>query len=123
MHYQIEKVFTMYEHRRKPLLPKRKFYLRIVKHFIGAASVVIFSLLVGVLGYHFTENLSIIDSFLNASMILGGMGPVNELHSEAGKLFASVYALFSGIIFLVVVGVLFVPFFHRFLHKFHIDSD
>jgi hypothetical protein len=118
-----KKGFIMYEHKKKPLLSKSKFYLRIFKHFLGALTVVLVSLLIGIAGYHYTENLSLLDSLLNASMILGGMGPIAELHTAAGKLFASVYALFSGIVFLVVVGVLFVPFFHRFLHKFHIGTD
>ncbi len=69
------------------------------------------------------ENLSWIDSLLNASMILGGMGPVNEIHSNTGKIFASFYALFSGIIFLIIVGLIFAPIYHRFLHKFHIGGN
>ena len=75
------------------------------------------------LGYHALENLSWIDSFLNASMILGGMGPVNELKTEAGKLFAGLYALFSGIVFLVIAGIIFAPLVHRLLHRFHFEAD
>lgn len=75
----------------------------------------------GVLGYHNFEGLSWIDSLLNASMILGGMGLVTTLQNTAGKLFASLYALFSGTIFLVTVGILISPIFHRFLHKFHLE--
>jgi len=112
----------MYEHLSKPLLPKKKFYSRIFLHFLGAFSLILFSLLIGIFGYHFTEKLSWIDSLLNASMILGGMGPVNEIHSDAGKIFASFYSLFSGIIFLAAVGLFFVPIYHRFLHKFHLSS-
>jgi hypothetical protein len=78
------------------------------------------SLLMGILGYHFSEGLSWIDSLLNASMILSGMGPVNEINTNAGKIFASLYSLFSGIIFLASVGIFFVPIYHRFLHKFHL---
>jgi hypothetical protein len=80
------------------------------------------SLGLGVLGYRFLEGLSWIDALLNAAMILGGMGPVNELHSTAGKLFASFYALYSGVVFLVVAGVLFAPVVHRFLHYFHLET-
>ncbi|OGU71245.1 MAG: hypothetical protein A2V93_12770 [Ignavibacteria bacterium RBG_16_34_14] len=112
----------MYEHFSKPLLPKNKFYSRIFFHFLGAFSLVLISLLIGIFGYHFSENLSWIDSLLNASMILGGMGPVNEMYSVTGKIFASFYSLFSGIIFLAIVGVLFAPLYHRFLHKFHLDN-
>lgn len=76
----------------------------------------------GVFGYHFFEDIGWIDSLLNASMILGGMGPVTELKTDAGKIFASFYALFSGIVFLVTVGIIFAPIVHRFLHKLHIDK-
>ncbi len=89
---------------------------------IGLALLAI-SLIIGMLGYHFLENLSWLDSLLNASMILGGMGPVNELKTEAGKLFASFYALYSGIILLASVGILITPIFHRFLHHFHLAED
>jgi hypothetical protein len=75
------------------------------------------------MGYHFLEGFSWIDSLLNASMILGGMGPVNPLQTNNGKLFASAYALFSGMIFLVIIGVLFAPLFHRFLHHFHLEAE
>jgi len=111
----------MYEHLSKPLLPKRKFYSRVFLHFLSGFSLILFSLLMGILGYHFSEGLSWIDSLLNASMILSGMGPVNEIHTNAGKIFASLYSLFSGIIFLASVGIFFVPIYHRFLHKFHLS--
>jgi len=111
----------MYEHISQPLLPKRKFYRRVARHGMMAVWIILLSLLVGVAGYHFIEGFGWVDSILNASMILGGMGPVNELHTTAGKLFASVYAIFSGVVFLVAAGVLFAPMFHRFLHKFHLD--
>ena len=75
------------------------------------------------LGYHLLEGFSWIDSLLNASMILGGMGPVDQLKTDSGKIFASFYALFSGIVFLVVAGVIFAPIIHRFMHKFHIDES
>jgi len=81
------------------------------------------SLAIGIIGYHYLEGLSWIDSLLNASMLLGGMGPVNQLHTTAGKIFASFYALFSGMILLVAVGVLIAPVFHRFLQHFHLDLD
>jgi hypothetical protein len=77
----------------------------------------------GVLGYHFLEGLGWLDALLNASMILGGMGPVNELHRDAGKWFASFYALFSGVAFVAGMGVLFAPIVHRFLHKLHVESQ
>ena len=82
-----------------------------------------FSLLIGMVGYHFLESLSWIDSLLNASMILGGMGPVNPLQTDAGKIFASFYALYSGIILLASVGILVTPIFHRFMHRFHLELE
>jgi hypothetical protein len=85
--------------------------------------VVCAALFVGVFGYHTLEGLPWIDALLNASMILGGMGPVNELRTDAGKIFASIYALFSGLVFMIVAGILFTPILHRFLHRFHLESS
>jgi len=84
--------------------------------------VVLCSLTLGVLGYHSFEQLPWIDSLLNASMILGGMGPVTELHTTGGKLFASFYALFAGIVFLITAGVIVAPLAHRLLHRFHLEA-
>lgn len=111
----------MYEHRREPLLPFPAFLRRVLKSVYAAAIVVVVSLGIGVLGYHKLENIPWIDAILNAAMILGGMGPVNELHTTAGKLFASAYALFSGIVFVTTTGILLAPFLHRFLHWFHLE--
>lgn len=112
-----------FETNTQPLLRKSVYYKRIILHFMLGLLIISISLFIGVLGYHIFENLGWIDSLLNASMILGGMGPVNELKTENGKIFASFYALFSGIIFLVIIGVVIAPMFHRFLHKFHMDSE
>jgi hypothetical protein len=113
----------MYEHRRHPLLSRGAFLRRLGSHASAALTILVGSLAVGILGYHFLEGLEWIDALVNASMILGGMGPVNELHTVAGKIFASVYALYSGLIVLVVAGVLFAPVFHRFLHRFHLELN
>ncbi|MCE5228674.1 hypothetical protein LLG95_03650 [bacterium] len=113
----------LYERRHQPLLPTRLFILRQAWHALLAVGIVAVSLGIGIIGYHELENMAWVDSLLNASMILGGMGPVGELHTNAGKIFASCYALFAGMIFLVVAGVLFAPIFHRFLHKFHLMED
>ena len=112
----------MYEHHSKPLLPKEKYYQRIFRNFLWGGVIVAFSLLIGILGYHFTENLGWIDSLLNASMILTGMGPVNPMISTAGKLFASFYAIFSGVVFLTAIAFVLAPVAHRFLHKFHLQD-
>ncbi len=111
-----------FENKRQPLLAKRLFYRRLFNHLLTGILVIILSLGFGVLGYHYLENFSWIDSLLNASMILGGMGPVGELHTFGGKLFASLYALFSGIVFLVTVGIIIAPAVHRFLHKLHLSE-
>lgn len=113
----------MYEKRHQPLLPRAKFILRLLNHFGAALGIVAFALFIGIAGYHYIEGMSWIDAVLNSSMILGGMGPVNPINTAPGKLFASVYALFSGIFFLVIAGVLFAPVFHRFLHRFHLEFD
>ena len=113
----------MFEHRRQQLLPRRAFLFRLGR-FAGAAFLlVVVSWVIGILGYRALEGMSWIDASLNAAMILGGMGPVDPLHTDAGKLFASVYALFSGIVFLVAVGVLIAPILHRFMHQFHLEAD
>ncbi len=113
----------MFEHRHEPLLSKAAFRLRLVRHALLAVGLIFGALGIGILGYHGLEGMNWIDALVNASMILGGMGPVTELHTAGGKVFASVYALFSGIVFLVGVGVLFAPAVHRFLHRFHLDSE
>ena len=112
----------MYEHRTQPLLPRRLFLLRMLRHGLLAFCLVFVSLGIGVVGYHVAAGLSWLDALLNASMILGGMGPVNELHSVLGKLFASAYALFSGVAFLVTVGILAAPLVHRLFHHLHLEE-
>ena len=81
------------------------------------------SLGIGILGYHYTNNLSWLDSLLNASMILTGMGPIDPLINDGAKWFASFYSIFSGVVFLSIVAVFLAPIVHRFLHKFHLDDD
>jgi hypothetical protein len=111
----------MYEHRTHPLLSRAKFVRRVARHLLLALFVVGFALSIGVFGYHFIAHLSWIDSLLNASMILGGMGPVDPLPSSAAKLFASFYALFSGLAFVGIAGLMIAPFAHRLLHRFHLE--
>lgn len=116
------KIFT-FEHRSEPVLPRRLFLARMLRHFGFGVGLIIVSLAVGVVGYHVFENLSWVDALLNASMILGGMGPVDPIRSTAGKLFASFYSLFAGILFLVVVGIVVAPFAHRMMHRMHLESE
>lgn len=113
----------MLERRHEPIVPLRVFILRLAKSVAAALLVVAAALFIGVFGYHGFEGLPWIDALLNASMILGGMGPVNELHTAGGKLFASCYALFSGLVFIAVAGILFTPILHRFLHRFHLENS
>ena len=109
----------MYERRNQPLISRAAFLWRMARHMAGAAAVVAGSLAVGTWGYHGLASLGYVDAFLNASMILTGMGPVNPLTNDAAKFFASGYALFSGIVFLAVMGLLLTPLLHRLLHSFH----
>lgn len=112
----------MYEKRNEPLLPRKKFFMRLGLHLLTGFLILTISLGIGVLGYHGYEHLSWLDSLLNASMILGGMGPVNVLQTDGGKWFASFYALFSGMIFLGVFGIIIAPVIHRLLHLMHLDE-
>ena len=112
----------MYERRNHPLLSRAKFARRVATHLLLGLLLIAIALGMGVLGYHCIGGLSWIDSLLNASMILGGMGPVDPLHSTAAKLFASFYALFSGLAFIGIASLMLAPFAHRLLHRFHIEG-
>lgn len=112
----------MYEHKREPLLTRAEFALRVLWHFSAAILASAIALLAGVLGYRFLAGLGWVDSLLNASMILGGMGPVDALTTNAAKVFASCYALFSGLVFIGLLGILLAPFIHRVMHKLHLES-
>ena len=113
----------MYERASEPLLPRRAFTLRVLRHAGLAAVLLVGSLGVGVVGYAFLDHLSWIDAFVNASMILGGMGPVDPMTNDAAKFFAGVYALYSGVVFLISVGVIFAPVLHRVLHTLHLQAE
>jgi uncharacterized protein involved in cysteine biosynthesis len=113
----------LYEHYKQPLLPFKAFLKRLIRHFGIATLILAVSLGIGVVGYHALGDLRWVDALLNASMILGGMGPVDALRDSGAKIFASMYALFAGIIFLVAAGVLIAPIAHRLLHHFHLDSS
>jgi hypothetical protein len=110
----------MYEHHKQPLASRKVFAQRLTRNGLIGLLLLAFSLGIGMLGYHLIEGLSWIDSLLNASMILGGMGPVTPLEKDAAKIFASFYAIYSGVVLLASVGILIAPIFHRFLHHFHL---
>lgn len=113
----------MFEHKRTPPIGNREFARRVIRHLAIAAVLIACALGAGVLGYHFLGKLNWTDSLLNASMILGGMGPVDPLPNDSAKVFASIYALFSGLVFIAIAGFMLAPFMHRMLHKFHWDDD
>jgi len=111
-----------YEHHRQPLAPITVFRRRVVNHVLLALSCVALSLAIGTLGYHAFGREAWIDAFVNASMLLGGMGEVGEVPTLGGKLFSSFFALYAGLFFIVVAGLLLAPFLHRLMHKFHLDK-
>ena len=112
----------MFEKRVDRILPAPRFVLRMVRFMGVAVLLILFALLLGIAGYHWIAGFTLVDALLNASMILTGMGPVGLLPSTGAKLFASAYAVFSGIIFITVMGVILSPIAHRILHTFHIDE-
>jgi len=113
----------MYEHRTSPLLSRRAFLHRLARHFAVAAVLVAGSLALGAAGYRWTTGMSWIDAVLNAAMILTGMGPVAQLSTAPAKLFATFYAIYSGVAFLGIAGLLIAPIAHRILHTLHVDED
>jgi hypothetical protein len=113
----------MYETRTRPIIPFRLFFRRFIRHTVAAGALVLCALLIGVLGYHFVAHFRWIDSIMNAAMILTGMGPVGTLDGALAKLWASAYALFSGLIFITTMGIAATPVVHRLLHKFHLEDN
>lgn len=113
----------MFEHRADPLLPSHRFFWRVLG-FVGLSALLVgIALGIGVLGYHYLAGLAWIDALVNASMILGGMGPVDPITSHVGKLFASAYALFSGLLFIGAASLVLAPFVHRVMHKLHMEDE
>ena len=105
------------------MAPSRQFIVRLAHSGIIALALIAVSLIVGMVGYHILESLNWIDAFLNAAMLLGGMGPVNTPTTFAGKLFAGLYALYCGLAAILVAGLILAPVVHRILHKFHMESS
>lgn len=113
----------MYEHRTHALLPWRVFLRRAAMHTAVGGGGVLIAVGIGTLGYHFVAQLPWVDAFLDASMILSGMGPVNVLRTTEAKVFAALYALFSGLVFVGLMGIVLAPWAHRILHRFHMDEE
>ncbi len=115
------KLFPKYEGNKQKLAPFSVFAQRLAVAIAVAFSVIALVLFIGISGYHWLGGLDWIDSLLEASMILGGMGPVNPIKTDAAKVFASAYALFSGLVFIGIMGIVLTPVVHRVLHKFHVE--
>jgi len=113
----------MFERRYEKLAPISVFVRRMAASVAMAGILIAVALSIGVIGYHWIAGFDWVDSLLEASMILGGMGPVNALATTGAKMFASGYALFSGLVFIAIMGIVLAPVTHRMLHKFHIDED
>jgi len=112
----------MYESRVEPPIPLAHFVRRLLLHFAAGLVFVLGSLALGMAGYEYFEELAWRDAFLNAAMLLGGMGPIESPQTPGGKLFAGFYALYAGLVFLILAGVLLVPVLHRMLHRFHWET-
>jgi hypothetical protein len=112
-----------FEHRKQPLMSRQSFVKRLVFAVVLSTVLLAVWTVIGMIGYHSLAGLGWVDAFLNSAMIVGGMGPVDVLNNQPAKVFAGFYAIFSGVIFLSVFGLLIAPVFHRFLHRFHLDTD
>lgn len=112
----------MYESKAQAPLPRAVFVKRVLLHAAFAVGVLVVSLGIGILGYWLLEDLPLLDAFLNASMLLGGMGPIHAPATPGGKLFAGLYALYAGLVFIVTAALIFTPIVHRILHRFHWDA-
>ncbi|MEZ0275168.1 MAG: hypothetical protein ACAH88_09700 [Roseimicrobium sp.] len=113
----------MYEAKTHPPIPRKRFVRRVLLHFTAAFGVLVVSLALGMLGYEHFEHLPWRDAFLNAAMLMGGMGPVDAPRTDDGKVFAGLYALYAGLVFMAAAGLVFAPILHRMLHKFHWEQD
>ena len=115
--------FSMYEPKSYPPLPRRQFARRVLRHAAVALALLLFSLVLGMAGYMAFENLPWRDGFLNSAMLMGGMGPVDAPHTDGGKVFAGLYALYAGLLFLIIAGIVLTPVVHRVMHQFHWEED
>lgn len=113
----------MYESKRHPPIPRAHFIRRLLGHFLAAMALLAMSLFAGMAGYEYFEHLAWRDAFINSAMLLGGMGPVNAPQSDGGKMFAALYALYAGLVFLIVLAIIFTPVIHRVLHTFHWEES
>lgn len=113
---------TRFEHRRQPVIPAGHFAVRMGRAILLWLALTVVGLAIGMAGYAASEGMSAVDAFVNAAMILSGMGPVTELKTESGKLFAGFYAIFSGLFVVIATGFVLAPLLHRVLHSFHVEA-
>ena len=118
----MKKMLPAFEHRAEPVIPRRQFLLRLAHSGAISLAFIAFSLAIGMIGYHALEGMGWVDAFLNASMLLGGMGPVTPPTTTGGKIFAGIYALYCGLAVLAAAGVLLAPVLHRLMHRFHMEG-
>jgi hypothetical protein len=114
--------FTHFEHRTQKVIPRRAFVERMARALGIWLALTAGGLVIGMIGYSATEGMGPADAFVNAAMILSGMGPIQELHTTAGKIFAGCYAMFSGLVIIIATGFILAPLYHRLLHRFHVES-
>ncbi len=112
-----------FDHRGTPLATPAEFAGRLLQNILAAFALIGVSLAIGMVGYHLIERMDWLDAFLNSAMLLGGMGPVDPMHTDAGKLFAGLYALLCGLVFVLASGVVLAPVLHRVMHALHVDDD
>jgi hypothetical protein len=113
----------LFERHHEKLLPRRAFIRRLLKYTAISAALVLVSLVIGMVGYRLSEGMSWVDAFLNAAMLMGGMGQVTTLQNDGGKVFAGFYALYCGLVELIAIGIFAAPIVHRFLHYFHLEAE
>jgi hypothetical protein len=111
-----------FEHGRQPVISRRRFIRRMFIVIGLWLALTVIGLVIGIAGYAYFEGMSLADAYVNAAMILSGMGPVGELKTTAGKIFAGTYAIFSGLVIIIATGFLLAPIFHRVLHRFHVET-
>ena len=112
-----------FESRGQPLAAPHSFAMRLARNGLWSAALIVVWLIIGMAGYKGFEGMSVTDAIVNAAMILSGMGPVQPLHTEGGKIFAGIYAILSGIFVFGIAGIALAPLFHRMLHRFHLQDD
>ena len=113
----------MYEPKTHAPIATQHFFRRVLRHALASVALLLLSLGLGMAGYEHFEDLPWRDAFVNAAMLMGGMGPVDPLRTDGGKVFAGLYALYAGLVFLVASGLVFAPIVHRVLHRFHWERD